>query len=111
MMIMLRTRTPHPVGLLASDYNPQAPRASRWLAELGELLAFPTVSAQPRHRPDLEAAARWLARHLAGIGMWHAQVLPGPNGGAPSVYADWLDARGRPTVLLYGHFDVQPVEP
>jgi len=90
--------------------GPTACRA-RWLAELDELLAFPTVSAQPRHRGDIEAAARWLARHLDAIGRRRAAVLPGPNGGAPSVYADWLGAPGKPTLLLYGHYDVQPAEP
>ena len=43
--------------------------------------------------------------------MRHAQILPGPNGGHPSVYADWLLAPGQPTLLFYGHYDVQPVDP
>jgi acetylornithine deacetylase/succinyl-diaminopimelate desuccinylase-like protein len=83
----------------------------RWLKELGELLAFPTISAQPQHRRDIEAAAHWLKGHLVQIGLRHAQILPGPNGGPPSVYADWLLAPGQPTLLLYGHYDVQPVDP
>jgi acetylornithine deacetylase/succinyl-diaminopimelate desuccinylase-like protein len=83
----------------------------RWLAELGTLLAFPTVSSQPALRPALDAAVVWLAGHLTGLGLRHAQVLRGPNGGPPSVYADWLDAPGRPTLLCYGHFDVQPAGP
>jgi acetylornithine deacetylase/succinyl-diaminopimelate desuccinylase-like protein len=84
------------------------PAARRWLRELAELLAFPTVAALPRHRRDLEAAACWLAAHARGIGLEHARVLPGANGGPPSVYADWLHTPGRPVLLLYGHYDVQP---
>jgi acetylornithine deacetylase/succinyl-diaminopimelate desuccinylase-like protein len=82
----------------------------RWLRELGALLAFPTVSAQPERRPALEACARWLASHLRALGLRDARVLDGA-GGPPSVYASWRGAPGRPTLLLYGHFDVQPAEP
>jgi hypothetical protein len=83
----------------------------RWLRELAELLAFPSVLAQPEHRPDLEAAAVWLRDHLARIGLHGTQVLPGAAGGLPCVYGEWLDAPGRPTLLLYGHYDVQPTGP
>jgi acetylornithine deacetylase/succinyl-diaminopimelate desuccinylase-like protein len=82
----------------------------RWLRELAELLAFPSVSAQPGRRPALEACARWLANHLRALGLHDAQMLDGA-GGPPSVYASWRGAPGRPTLLLYGHFDVQPAEP
>ncbi len=92
-------------------YSGRQMHRERWLNELAELLAFPTISAIPGHRRDTEAAALWLQRHLARIGLHHATVLPGPNGGAPSVYADWLLAPGQPTLLLYGHYDVQPVDP
>jgi acetylornithine deacetylase/succinyl-diaminopimelate desuccinylase-like protein len=92
-------------------YSSQPANRKRWLQELGELLAFPTISAQPLHRRNIEAAAHWLEQHLTRLGLYHAQVMPGPNGGAPSVYADWLLAPGQPTFLLYGHYDVQPVDP
>ena len=92
-------------------YSRQSSRRDDWRDELGELLAFPTISAQPQHRRDIEAAAHWLKGHLARLGLHHVQVLPGPSGGAPSVYADWLLAPGQPTLLLYGHYDVQPVDP
>lgn len=82
-----------------------------WLSQLSELIAFPTVSALPQHRTDIKACAQWLAHHLAEIGLQHVQVIPGANGGAPSVYADWLRAASKPTLLLYGHYDVQPVDP
>ena len=93
------------------QYSQQPAHRERWLRELGELLAFPTISAQPQHRRDIEAAAYWLKEHLTKLGLHHVQILPGPNGGAPSVYADWLLASGQPTLLLYGHYDVQPVDP
>jgi acetylornithine deacetylase/succinyl-diaminopimelate desuccinylase-like protein len=83
----------------------------RWLEELSEFLSFPTVSSEPEHGPDIAAAARWLARHVRKLGLEHVTVLSGPEGSAPSVYADWLHAPGKPTVLLYGHFDVQPPGP
>lgn len=92
-------------------YSQQPEMRSRWLTELAELIAFPTISAQPQHRKDIRACANWLARHLAEIGLQHVQVLSGVKGGHPSVYADWLQAPGKPTLLLYGHYDVQPVDP
>jgi acetylornithine deacetylase/succinyl-diaminopimelate desuccinylase-like protein len=88
-----------------------AAHRARWLRELSELLSFPSVSSQAVHRGDVAATARWLERHLHRIGMQATQVLPGANGGAPSVYAQWIKAPNRPTVLFYGHFDVQPAEP
>lgn len=95
----------------AFQYSYRPANQERWLRELGELLAFPTISAQPQHQRDIRAAAHWLEGHLIKLGLHHAQVLPGPNGGHPSVYADWLLAPGQPTLLLYGHYDVQPVDP
>ncbi len=92
-------------------YSRQPSVRDDWLRELGELLTFPTISAQPSYRRDIEAAAYWLKEHLTKLGLHHIQVLPGPNGGHPSVYADCLLAPGQPTLLLYGHYDVQPVDP
>jgi acetylornithine deacetylase/succinyl-diaminopimelate desuccinylase-like protein len=99
------------VATIPLQYSHQLSNRDRWLRELGELLAFPTISANSTHRRDIVAAAHWLKRHLAQTGLHHIQVLPGPNGGHPSVYADWLLAPGQPTLLLYGHYDVQPVDP
>jgi acetylornithine deacetylase/succinyl-diaminopimelate desuccinylase-like protein len=96
---------------MSLQYSHQPTNQERWLQELEALLAFPTISAQPRHRRDIAAAAYWLKEHLTKLGLRHAQVLPGPNGGVPSIYADWLLAPGQPTLLLYGHYDVQPVDP
>lgn len=92
-------------------YSHQSEQHSRWLSQLAELIAFPTISAQPKHYSDLKACAQWLARHLAELGLHHVQILPGIRGSLPSVYGDWLHAPGKPTLLLYGHYDVQPVDP
>jgi acetylornithine deacetylase/succinyl-diaminopimelate desuccinylase-like protein len=92
-------------------YSYQTEQRSRWLSQLSELIAFPTISVISQHRKDIKACAQWLARHLAEIGLQHIQIIPGPKGGHPSVYADWLQAPGKPTLLLYGHYDVQPVDP
>jgi acetylornithine deacetylase/succinyl-diaminopimelate desuccinylase-like protein len=82
---------------------------SRYLSELKDLLAIPSVSTNPGHKPDIQRCAGWVADHLKGIGMQNVRVYP--TAGHPVVYADWLGAPGAPTVLLYGHYDVQPVDP
>lgn len=74
-----------------------------------ELLRYPSVSAQPDHADDLICCARWLKAHLGQIGLQHAQLLRTRR--HPIVYADWLGAEGKPTVLIYGHYDVQPPDP
>lgn len=99
------------IAMTPDQYCRSPHQGARWLRELGELLTFPTISAIPSHRRDIRAAAHWLKNHLAMLGLHHARVLPDPGGGHPSVYADWLLAPGQPTLLLYGHYDVQPVDP
>lgn len=81
----------------------------RFVAELKEFVRIPSVSAQPRHAADVRRCAAWLARHLEHVGLEHARVIETPR--HPIVYADWLHAPGRPTVLVYGHYDVQPPDP
>jgi acetylornithine deacetylase/succinyl-diaminopimelate desuccinylase-like protein len=81
---------------------------ARFVEELGELIRFPTVSAQRERGPDLERCARWLAAHLESIGLEHAQVVA--TSGHPFVYADRLRGEHRPTLLIYGHYDVQPAD-
>lgn len=81
----------------------------RFLRELAEFMRIPSVSADPAHAPDVRRCASWLARHLRSIGMERAEVVP--TRGAPAVVARWTGARTRPTLLVYGHYDVQPVAP
>jgi len=73
------------------------------------LLGYPTVSAAPRHAPDLDACAAFMARLLARIGLHDVRVWPGRV--APVITAGWAGRPGRPTVLVYGHYDVQPAGP
>jgi acetylornithine deacetylase/succinyl-diaminopimelate desuccinylase-like protein len=83
----------------------------RHVAELATFVSFPSISTLAEHRDDVRACAEWLAAHLEAIGLEHTgfQALDGMN---PVVYADWLHAGPRaPTVLVYGHYDVQPVDP
>jgi acetylornithine deacetylase/succinyl-diaminopimelate desuccinylase-like protein len=81
----------------------------RFVAELSEFVRFASVSAQPAHAKDVRNCADWLAAQLRKIGFEHVEVVP--TRGHPIVYADWLRAPGRPTVLIYGHYDVQPADP
>ncbi len=74
-----------------------------------ELVRIPSISALPEHAADCRRAAEWIVADLARIGMEHAEVAE--TGGHPIVYADWLHADGAPTVLVYCHYDVQPVDP
>lgn len=80
----------------------------RFLDDLKELLKIPSVSTLPEHRPDMRRAAEHLRDRLATIG-FHAEVISGE--GHPLVYGEWLRSNDAPTVLLYGHYDVQPVDP
>lgn len=79
------------------------------LDELMELLRIPSISSSTENKPDMQRAADWLANNLKKSGLENVQILP--TAGHPVVYADWLHAPGKPTALIYGHYDVQPVEP
>ncbi|WP_457334478.1 dipeptidase [Rhizobacter sp. P5_C2] len=81
----------------------------RFVDELKAFVALPSVSAQPRHAADVRRCADWLARHLRGIGLPDARSVP--TAGHPLVLASWRGAPGAPTLLVYGHHDVQPAEP
>ena len=82
---------------------------SRHLDELVELLSIPSVSALSEHKEDVRRAATWILQKLTDAGFEHATLME--TGGHPVVYADWLHAEDAPTVLVYGHYDVQPVDP
>jgi acetylornithine deacetylase/succinyl-diaminopimelate desuccinylase-like protein len=80
------------------------------LEALLALLRFPSVSTLPEHTPDMEAAAAWLAAHLDRAGLQGVELLP--TAGRPVVYGEWLGAGAdAPTLLAYGHYDVQPADP
>ena len=82
----------------------------RYLNELKEFLSYPSISNDAAHKKDVEKCARYLKQHLEKIGMENAEVYP--TAGHPVVYADWLHAgKDKPTALIYGHYDVQPVDP
>lgn len=82
----------------------------RFLEELKAFLRIPSVSTQAEHRPDMIRAAVWLREQLLTAGFPRAEVMP--TRGHPIVYAEWLAAGPtKPTVLIYGHYDVQPPEP
>lgn len=82
----------------------------RNVSELIEFLRIPSISTLPEHKPDIERAAHWLAAEMARVGLQNATTLP--TQGHPVVYADWLKAGpAAPTALIYGHYDVQPVDP
>ncbi len=82
---------------------------SRFIADLQELVSLPSISSLPEHASDVEAAARWLSQRLEQIGFEHVEQVPTAT--YPVVYADWLHAAGKPTILVYGHYDVQPADP
>ena len=81
----------------------------RFLDELLDFLRIPSISALPERAEDVERAGHWVAQRLSAAGVENVEVLP--TDGHPVVYGDWLHAPGKPTVMIYGHFDVQPVDP
>jgi acetylornithine deacetylase/succinyl-diaminopimelate desuccinylase-like protein len=81
----------------------------RYVEELKQFLAIPSISALPAHAADVRHAAEWTSGALERAGLQHVRLMETP--GNPIVYGDWLNAPGRPTILFYGHYDVQPVDP
>jgi len=81
----------------------------RYVDELKQYLAIPSISALPQHAADVRRAAEWTAEALTAAGLQNVRLIETP--GNPVVYGDWLNAPGKPTILFYGHYDVQPVDP
>ncbi len=81
----------------------------RYLEELKAFLAIPSISALPQHAGDVRRCADWCADEMRRIGLQNVRLIDTP--GNPVVYGDWLGAPGAPTILFYGHYDVQPVDP
>jgi acetylornithine deacetylase/succinyl-diaminopimelate desuccinylase-like protein len=81
----------------------------RYVGELKALLAIPSISALPEHAADVTRCAEWCADEMRRIGLQNVRLIQTP--GNPVVYGDWLGAPGAPTILYYGHYDVQPVDP
>ena len=79
------------------------------LNELKEFLRIPSVSTKSEHKPDIERAAQWVAEKLRAAGLENVEISPTKM--HPLVYGESLHAPGKPTILFYGHYDVQPAEP
>ncbi len=93
--------------MTVTDYINQ--RRDAHLDELKSFLRIPSVSTKSEHKPDIERAAHWVAGQLRSAGLEDVALIP--TGGHPMVYGEWLHAPGKPTILFYGHYDVQPAEP
>ena len=82
----------------------------RYLDELKEFLAIPSISTLDENKGDVQRGAEWVAAQLRSFNMDNVQIMP--TGGHPVVYGEWLGAgKSAPTVMIYGHYDVQPVDP
>jgi acetylornithine deacetylase/succinyl-diaminopimelate desuccinylase-like protein len=80
-----------------------------YVEELKEFLKIPSISTLAENKPDMKTAAEFVAGKLRSAGMQNVKIIE--TKGHPLIYADWLNAPGKPTVLVYGHYDVQPVDP
>ena len=81
----------------------------RFVDELKEYLTIQSISAIPEHAEDVQECAQWTASELTRVGLENVRLIE--TSGNPVVYGDWLHAEGVPTILFYGHYDVQPVDP
>ena len=81
----------------------------RYITELKQYLAIPSISALPAHAADVKKCAEWTADEMRRGGLQNVKLVETP--GNPIVYGEWLQAPGAPTILFYGHYDVQPVDP
>ena len=97
-------------GVWHLEYGPLQPEERAALEELQTFLSIPSISTMPEHAADVRQAAEFVRDRLAAAGLEHVELIEAPSR-HPLVYADWVHAPGRPTVLFYGHYDVQPVDP
>src|SRR6185312_11780475 len=91
-----------------NPYEYAAAHRMPFLEELKDLLRIQSISALPSHTAEMARTAEWLVEHLLGIGMGRAEIFPTP--GHPIVFAERAGVPGAPTVLIYGHYDVQPAD-
>ncbi|MGE5373414.1 MAG: dipeptidase [Bacteroidota bacterium] len=92
----------------ALDYAHQ--NRNRFLEDLVEVLKIPSISTDAIYNHEVRRAAEWMADYLRRLGMANVEIMP-TDGGHPIVYADLIHKPGAPTVLVYGHYDVQPADP
>jgi acetylornithine deacetylase/succinyl-diaminopimelate desuccinylase-like protein len=81
----------------------------QFINELIDFLRIPSVSGLSDHKAYVRTAAEWVEKRMKAAGIESVRIMP--TGGHPVVYGDWLHAPGKPTVLIYGHFDTMPAEP
>ncbi|MDN4491995.1 dipeptidase [Ureibacillus sp. BA0131] len=86
-----------------------AENREKHLEELSEFLRIPSISSLSEHKQNIQTAAEWLADELRELNIENVSV--DQTAGHPVVYGEWLHAEGKPTILFYGHYDVQPVDP
>jgi len=84
-------------------------REEQFTEEMLDFLRIPSISSLSENMPDIRRAAEWVAARVEAAGMENVEIME--TGAHPFVYADWLHAPGKPTVAIYGHYDVQPVDP
>ncbi len=89
--------------------NYYAQNKDQFLEGLKDFLRIPSISTLSEHKPDIEKAARFVLDDLARMGLHNTHLIEGL--GNPLVYGEWLGAKGKPTLLIYGHYDVQPADP
>jgi acetylornithine deacetylase/succinyl-diaminopimelate desuccinylase-like protein len=94
---------------MASWENYLSKNKERFISELLEFLRIPSISALPAHAAEVQRAAQWVEKRMKDSGIESVRIMP--TGGHPAVYGEWLHAPGKPTVLIYGHFDTQPADP
>jgi acetylornithine deacetylase/succinyl-diaminopimelate desuccinylase-like protein len=94
------------MGTVASYYSQNQ---NQFLEGLKTFLRIPSISTLSEHKPDIEKAARFVREDLERMGVRNTRLIEGL--GHPLVYGEWLEAKGKPTLLIYGHYDVQPADP
>jgi len=82
---------------------------NNYINELKEFLKIPSISTDPAHKKDIKKCAHFVKTKLQDAGLNNVKVIK--TEGHPLIYGEWLKAKGKPTVLIYGHYDVQPVDP